>query len=108
VVVGSGRGVILDATFRGRDLRRRARELAVRHGRRFLFVEATCDDARLRERLRRRAAGPSVSDSTESLLERVRAEFEAVTELAPAEHLVVRATEPLPARVEAVREALQR
>jgi aminoglycoside phosphotransferase family enzyme/predicted kinase len=108
VVVGSGRGVILDATFRGRHLRRRARELAARHGRRFLFVEATCDDATLRERLRRRAAGPSVSDATDSLLARVRAEFEAVTELAPAEHLVVRTTEPVPALVESVREALRR
>jgi hypothetical protein len=108
VVVGSGRGVILDATFRERDLRRRARELAARHGRRFLFVEATCDDATLRERLRRRAAGPSVSDATESLLARVRAEFEAVTELAPAEHLVVLTTEPVPALVETVREALRR
>ena len=108
VVVGSGRGVILDATFRERDLRRRARELAARHGRPFLFVEATCDDATLRERLRRRAAGPSVSDATESLLARMRAEFEAVTELAPAEHLVVRTTEPVPALVETVREALRR
>jgi aminoglycoside phosphotransferase family enzyme/predicted kinase len=107
-VAGSGRGVILDATFRGRDLRHRARELAARHGRPFLFVETTCDDATLRDRLRRRAAGPSVSDATEALLARVRAEFEPVTELAPAEHLVVRTTEPVPALVEAVRAALER
>jgi aminoglycoside phosphotransferase family enzyme/predicted kinase len=89
VVVRSGRGVILDATFRGRALRGRARDLARRHGRPFLFVEAVCDDAVLVERLRRRAAGPSVSDATEALLARVRAEFEPVTELPPAEHLAV-------------------
>src|SRR5262249_56455144 len=94
VVLRSGRGVILDATFRGRDGRRRARELAGRHGRRFLFVETTCDDATLRERLRRRAAGPSVSDATESLLARVRAEFEPVTELPAAEHLLPDTTRP--------------
>ncbi len=106
VVLGSGRGVILDATFRDRDLRRRARELAERHRRRFLFVETTCDDATLRERLRRRAAGPSVSDATEPLLARMRAEFEPVTELPGAEHLAVDTTGPVAARVEAVRRAL--
>jgi predicted kinase len=108
VVAGSGRGVILHATFRDRELRRRARELAGRHGRPFLFVETTCDDATLRERLRRRAAGPSVSDATEALLARVRAEFEPVTELAPPEHLVARTTEPIPALVAVVRRALER
>jgi hypothetical protein len=105
-VVASDRGVILDATFRARELRSRARELATRHDRPFLFVEATCDDATLRERLRRRVAGPSVSDATEALLGRIRAEFEPVTELPPTEHLVVRTTEPIPALVEAMRRAL--
>ena len=45
------------------------------------FVETVCDEATLRERLRRREAGPSVSDAGEALLDRVRAEFEPVTEL---------------------------
>ena len=66
VVLDSGRGVVLDATFRERALRLRARDLARRHGRRFLFVETVCDEATLRERLRRRAAGPSVSDAGEA------------------------------------------
>jgi aminoglycoside phosphotransferase family enzyme/predicted kinase len=92
VVLGSGRGVILDATFRERALRLRARDLARHHGRRFLFAETVSDDATLRERLRRRAAGPSVSDAGESLLERVRAEFEPVTELDAGEHLRVDTT----------------
>jgi aminoglycoside phosphotransferase family enzyme/predicted kinase len=106
VVLASGRGVILDATFRGRDLRLRARDLARRHGRPFLFVETTCDEATLRERLRRRAAGPSVSDASEALLERVRREFEPVMELAREEHVRVQTTEPTAIQVEAVRAAL--
>ena len=89
VVLGSGRGVVLDATFRERDLRLRARDLARRHGRRFLFAETVCDEATLRERLRHRAAAPSVSDAGEALLERVRAEFEPVTELGVGEHVRV-------------------
>jgi aminoglycoside phosphotransferase family enzyme/predicted kinase len=107
VVLRSGRGVILDATFRARALRRRARDLAERYGRRFLFVETTCDDATLRQRLKRRAAGPSVSDATEALLARVCAEFEPVTDLTPSEHLTVRTTEPAATLVEAVRRALE-
>jgi predicted kinase len=106
VALGSGRGVILDATFRGRDLRRRAQELADGHGRPFLFAETVCDDATLRERLRRRATGPSVSDATEPLLTRMRAGFEPVTELDPGQHVVVRTTEPLAALVETVRRRL--
>jgi predicted kinase len=99
VVVGSGRGVVLDATFRARDLRRRARDLARQHGRQFLFVETVCDEATLRERLRRRAAGPSVSDAGEPLLERIRAEFEPVTELGADEHLRVDTSGPSEAAV---------
>jgi predicted kinase len=89
VVLESGRGVVLDATFRERALRLRARDLARRHGRRFLFAETVCEEATLRERLRRRAAGSSVSDAGEALLERVRTEFEPVTELGTGEHVRV-------------------
>jgi aminoglycoside phosphotransferase family enzyme/predicted kinase len=108
VVLRSGRGVILDATFRGRELRGRARDLAGRHGRRFLFVEAVCDDAALIERLRRRAAGPSVSDATEALLASMRADFEAVTELPGGEHMALETTRPPDELAEAVRAALAR
>ena len=106
VVLRSGRGVILDATFRARSHRLRARDLARRHGRRFLFVEAVADEAILRARLRARATGPSISDAGESLLERVRAEFEPVTELGPGEHARVSTTGPPDAAVRAVRAAL--
>lgn len=106
VVLGSGRGVILDATFRDRDLRRRARDLAHRFGRPFRFVEAICDDTTLRARLRARAAGVHVSDATEDLLDRIRREFEPVTELAASEHVPVRTTLPVSTQVQLVRDTL--
>jgi aminoglycoside phosphotransferase family enzyme/predicted kinase len=102
VVLDSGRGVVLDATFRERALRLRARDVAARHGRRFLFAETVCDEATLRERLRCRAAAPSVSDADEGLLERVRAEFEPVTELGAGEHVCVDTTRSHAAAVRAV------
>jgi aminoglycoside phosphotransferase family enzyme/predicted kinase len=106
VVLDSGRGVVLDATFRRRELRLRARDLARRYGRRFLFAETVCDEATLRERLRRRATAPSVSDAGEALLERVRAEFEPVTELDGGEHVRVDTSGPPERAVRVVMTAL--
>jgi predicted kinase len=108
VVMRSGRGVILDATFRDRALRLRARALANRYDRPFHFVEAICDDTTLRARLRARAAGTSVSDATEDLLDKIRSEFEPVTELEPEEHVRVDTILPLGTQVDAVRNALDK
>jgi aminoglycoside phosphotransferase family enzyme/predicted kinase len=107
VVLDSGRGVVLDATLRERALRLRARDLARRHGRRFLFVETVCDEATLRERLRRRATGSSISDAGEALLERVRAEFEPITELGAGEYVRVDTMGPPEAAARVVLEALR-
>lgn len=108
VVLRSGRGVILDATFREREFRLRAQQLARRHQRPFRFVEAHCDDATLRHRLRTRATRLSVSDAAEDLLERMRREFEPITELCQGEHVAVRTTQPLAAQVETVQASLAR
>jgi aminoglycoside phosphotransferase family enzyme/predicted kinase len=105
-VVDSGRGVVLDATFGSRELRHRARDLARRHGCPFRFVEVRCDDATLRERLRRRSLGPSVSDATETLLPWMRERFEPVTELDVVEHVVVDGGAPIDVEVEHVQRAL--
>jgi predicted kinase len=105
-VLCSGRGVMLDATFRDRDSRLRARQLAHHHRRPFRFVEAICDDATLRRRLRHRAAGPAISDATEELLEQIRREFEPVAELGGDEQLAVPTTQPLTNQVQIVRDTL--
>lgn len=89
LVLDSGRGVLLDATFRDRDSRHRARDLARRHGRPFLFLEARCDERIVRERLRRRAEEPSVSDATEAQMSRMTWEGEPTEGLTEAEHLAV-------------------
>lgn len=70
-VLASGRGVVLDATFRTAATRALARGLARRFDRPFLFVELTCDEETLRGRLRARAEGPRESDADEALLARI-------------------------------------
>jgi hypothetical protein len=88
VVLDSGRGVILDTTFSSRATRRQARALAERWRRPFLLAEARCDEAVLRQRLRRRAEGPALSDAGEGLLDDFRQRFEPIDELPAGEHRV--------------------
>jgi aminoglycoside phosphotransferase family enzyme/predicted kinase len=94
-VLGSGRGVVLDATFRTPHDRARARQLAHTHGARFLFVHAVCDEQTLRERLHRRASQDlSVSDADESVLDRIASDFVAPNELPVHEVLVCQSADP--------------
>jgi hypothetical protein len=104
VVLESGRGVILDTTFSSRATRRQARALAERHSRPFLLAEARCDEAVLRQRLRRRAEGPALSDAGEGLLDDFLERFEPIDELPAAEHLVCDSTRGID---EALRKVLQ-
>lgn len=79
VVVDSGRGVILDSTFRRQELRRRANPQ--------LFVEVTASE----ETLRRRLEGRRDSKWIE-LLPRMKREFEPVKDLP---HIVISTDGPL-------------
>jgi aminoglycoside phosphotransferase family enzyme/predicted kinase len=105
-VLDSGRGVILDATFRDPSNRAAARELARRHGRPFLFVEVVCDEETTRARLRRRAAAASVSDAGEEQLDRMRAGYRGTEEIAPQERVVVNGGAAVDESVSRVREWL--
>jgi uncharacterized protein len=88
-VLASGRPVILDASFRTRALRAMARDLATRHDLPFYFLEVEASPEICRERLRKRAEGPSVSDARVDLYDEFVSKWESVDELSPAEHIVV-------------------
>jgi predicted kinase len=77
-------------------------------GRPFLFVEASCDEATLRGRLKLRAQGPSVSDADERVLARLRGDFEPPAELAAAERAVVDTAHPLEPQVSALAQRIGR
>ncbi len=89
VVLGSGRPVILDASFRSARFREAARELARELGAPFCFLECTAPIDVVRARLIARAEGESVSDGRLEVLDDFVKRFEPVTELPPAEHLVI-------------------
>ncbi len=94
LVLASGRGVILDATFRSGEARAAARALAAAHDAAFLFVEAACRDEVLRARLRARAAGPAESDADERVLDQIRRTYAPPDELPARERLVADTERP--------------
>jgi uncharacterized protein len=94
-VLESGRGVLLDATFVRQQGREEARAIALRFGVPFFFVELWSPEAVLRERLRDRAASPSVSDAREDLLDSMRASYEPVRDLPAGEYLRLDSTLPI-------------
>ncbi|MBI2565402.1 MAG: AAA family ATPase [Candidatus Schekmanbacteria bacterium] len=90
-VLESGRPVILDASFRSREQRARARALAVQAGVPFRFVECRAPSAVRRARLQAResASYTGASDARTALLDDFDSRFEPATDLRPEEHLPV-------------------
>jgi predicted kinase len=95
VVLASRRSVIVDASFRSRATRERARRLARDLGVRVRFVECRCAADVCRARLARRERERSVSDGRLAIFDELSASFEPMTELAPEEHVAVDTTRPL-------------
>ena len=89
VVVGSGRSVIIDASFRSVAQRAAIRELARELGVRFSFVECRAIDAVSRERLEQRAQSANVSDGRLEIFDAFVQSYEPVLELTHSEHVVV-------------------
>lgn len=90
LVLRSKRPLVIDASFRRRAHRARARELAESHGVAFYFVECRAERGVLEARLRARdEGGATISDARADLLDAFAARFEPVDELEPSSHLVV-------------------
>lgn len=94
VVIGSGRAVVFDASFRTRESRAAIRDLARSHGVPFLFIECTAPHDFLRRRLAARDSGHE-SDARVSLLDDFERQFEPVAELPSSEHVVLDTARPL-------------
>ena len=86
-VVSSGRTVVLDASFRGREQRAAARRLAREHGVPFYFVECRADPDVCRERLARRDRERRVTDGRIEIFDEFRERWESVDELPARAHL---------------------
>ena len=106
VVLQSGRPVVVDASFRSRALRERARAAAERRGVAFRFVECRADHEVCRARLRERARSRSVSDGRVEIFDAFVAKWEPVEELPPHDHLVLDTTRPIADNLEHLRHSI--
>ena len=95
VVLGTGRSVILDASFRSREHRERARQLAAWRGAPFHFVECRADWELCRERLRKRERAGGVSDGRLAIFDEFAARWQPAGELSLEEHVVLDTSRPL-------------
>ena len=95
VVLGSGRPIVVDASFRTAAERARIRALAHEHKVRFQFVECRAPADVCKARLVERAKGANVSDGRLEIFDAFVASFEAVTELDATEHVVLDTTRDL-------------
>ena len=107
VVLASGRPVVVDASFRTREMRRLARALADSRRVPFRFVECRASTEVTRERLVRREIEAGVSDARLSLLEDFRAHFEPPDEICPDEHVVLDTARPVAESLAQLRSAMQ-
>jgi uncharacterized protein len=103
VVLESGRPVVIDASFRSRALRQRARELAEVHGVSFRFVECSVEPDVSRARLRERARGRSVSDGRLEIFDAFVRKWEPVQEIPADQHLVLDTSRSIDVNVEHLR-----
>ncbi len=103
-VLRSGRPVVVDASFRARGFRQRARELAREFGVPFRFVECRAPAEVCRKRLEVRAQQRSVSDGRIEIFDDFVASWEGVTELPADEHLVLDTARPIEDNLDVVRE----
>jgi predicted kinase len=94
-VLRSRRPVVLDASFRSRAFRERAKELARSRGVPFVFVECRAPEDALRARLREREREQGVSDGRLEIFDEFVARWEPVEELESGEHLVLDTSQPI-------------
>jgi aminoglycoside phosphotransferase family enzyme/predicted kinase len=102
VVVSSGRPVVLDASFRSVDMRRRARSLATAHGVPFRFVECRATRDVCLARLSARERDRGISDGRGAIFDDFCARWEPVAELSADEHVVLDTSRPLAESLAAV------
>jgi hypothetical protein len=86
-VLASGRSALLDASFRTKAQRERARALAAQQGVDVLFIECRVERAVALARLAERAKQPHVSDGRAEIYDAFAARFEGADDLPEHEHV---------------------
>lgn len=85
-----GRSVIVDASFKRRSERLKAKEIAERTGAEFFVIECVCPESEIKRRLKRRMSNlEEPSDGRWEIFQAQKRDFEPITELPGNAHIVV-------------------
>lgn len=104
-----GESVIIDASFKKRVYRERAKMVAKAQDSLFFLLETFCPDEEIKARLKERATfNRDISDGRLEIFEMQKDDFEAVSELSPEEHLRLDASESIKKNLQRVMEAIKR
>jgi predicted kinase len=93
--IEKGYSAILDATYNSRHHRSEVLRLAKDMDTNLMFVECTCPESILKERLMSREATSSVSDARLRHYEKIKARFEPLNEVRDEMHISVDTERPL-------------
>lgn len=105
----TGRPVVMDATFGAAFHRKTLKSAALAAGCPFLFIECRTEEDVCRERLRRRALLPGISDAREAIFDGLQSKCEPITDEFPSEeHLVLDTGRPLGISLDESLEAIGR
>jgi uncharacterized protein len=107
-LLGSGSGVIVDATFNVQARRAAARDVATRAGVPFLFVECAASEPEIIRRLsERERRGDDASDAGVATYMRQRGEFDPLDDVPDKNHVRINTTGSLDSAIETVRQRLR-
>ena len=94
-LLDKGRSVIMDASYKRAEERRRMRMLAQGHRASVWLIECVLNDETVRERLTARVAAGAVSDGRWEIYQAQKSDFDAITEAPPSQHIVLDTSRPV-------------
>ncbi len=105
-LLDQGQSVILDASFKKKNERARARSLAEETNADFVVIECTLDEKTIKSRLEQRLKEGSVSDGRWEVYESQKQDFDKIMELSSQNHIIVDTSQPVSDIIKAIWERI--
>jgi predicted kinase len=101
-----GQSLILDASFKKKEMRKKTIEIAEEYNADIFIVECVLDEAEARRRLDKRVLEGSVSDGRWEIFETQKRDFDKITEFPKRRHLVIDTYAPLSVLIKEIMEGV--
>jgi aminoglycoside phosphotransferase family enzyme/predicted kinase len=101
-----GQSVILDASFKKREMRNKLIEMAAEYNAEIFIIECVLDEAEARKRLDKRVSEGSVSDGRWEIFETQKRDFDKITEFPKKNHIVVNTSAPVSVLIKEIMEGV--